>query len=154
MRSHDARLVHELGRNQHDGRSRTIMEGMRGFWILITLFAAACGSSTPPPPSTGTGGGVESITGRERIGWDQPATDTVELATFGYAIYVDNARNELTDTSCASAAGTAGVRVQRETAVDVERRSQAGAGDLQHREHGLRRKYFARVRFKSTCQPR
>ena len=84
------------------------MEGMRGFWILITLFAAACGSSTPPPPSTGTGGGVESITGRERIGWDQPATDTVELATFGYAIYVDNARSELTDTSCASAAGTAG----------------------------------------------
>ena len=83
---------------------------MRGFWILITLFAAACGSSTPPSPSTGTGGsgGVQSITGRERIGWDQPAADTVELATFGYAIYVDDFRSEVADASCASTAGTGG----------------------------------------------
>ena len=83
---------------------------MRGFWILIALFAAACGSSTPPPPSTGSGGGggVQSITGKERIGWDQPAADTAELATFGYAIYVDDSRNELTDTSCASSGGAAG----------------------------------------------
>jgi len=81
---------------------------MRGFWILITLFVAACGSSTPPPPSTGTGGGAETITGRERIGWDQPASDTTELETFGYAIYVDNSRSDITDTSCAGTAGAAG----------------------------------------------
>jgi glucose/arabinose dehydrogenase len=81
---------------------------MRGFWILITLFAAACGSSTPASPSTGGGGGVESITGKERIGWDQPAADAVELATLGYAIYVDDSRNEVTDASCASAAGPGG----------------------------------------------
>jgi hypothetical protein len=128
------------------------MEGMRGFWILITLFAAACGSSTPPPPSTGTGGGVESITGSERIGWDQPGTDTVELATFGYAIYVDNARSELTDTSCASAAKPQGSR-----AAGNCRRSRAALTSwswrLQHRKHGLRRN-APRVRFKSTYQPR
>ena len=83
---------------------------MRGFCVLITVFVAACGSSTPAPPSTGSGGGggVQSITGRERIGWDQPAADTVELATFRYAIYVDDSRSEITDTSCASTAGTAG----------------------------------------------
>lgn len=83
---------------------------MRRFWILVAVFAAACGSSTPPPPSTGSGGGggAQSITGNERIGWDQPAADVSELATFGYAIYVDDSRNELTDTSCASTAGTVG----------------------------------------------
>jgi glucose/arabinose dehydrogenase len=82
---------------------------MRGFWVLIALLAAACGSGTPAPPSTGGGGGgVQTITGKERIGWDQPAADTVELATFGYAVYVDDSRSEMTDTSCASTAGAAG----------------------------------------------
>ena len=82
---------------------------MRRSWILITLFAAACGSSKPPAPSTGTGsGGVESITGRERIGWDQPAADVGELGTFRFAIYVDNVRSELAEVSCASNAGAAG----------------------------------------------
>ncbi len=82
---------------------------MRRFWILVTLFAAACGSSTPPPPSTGTGGGTaESITGREPIGWDQPAADSDELATLSYVIYVDNARNDITNVGCSSTGGAAG----------------------------------------------
>jgi glucose/arabinose dehydrogenase len=85
------------------------MELMRRSWILITLFAAACGSSTPPAPSTGPGNGTtESITGRERIGWDQPAADSNELATFRYAIYVDGSRNELIDPSCSGSGGEAG----------------------------------------------
>ena len=76
---------------------------MRGSWILITLFSAACGSSPPPAPSTGPGNGTsESITGRERVGWDQPASDSAELATFGYAIYVDGVRSEIVDPSCVS----------------------------------------------------
>ena len=75
---------------------------MRRSWVLITLFAAACGSGTPPPPATGPGTQTtESITGRERIGWDQPAADSSELATFGYAIYVDGARNVIGDFTCA-----------------------------------------------------
>jgi len=82
---------------------------MRRPWILITLFAAACGSSTPPPPSTGSGNGSsESITGRERIGWDQPAANSDELATFGYAVYVDGARSEIADPSCSDTAGASG----------------------------------------------
>ena len=82
---------------------------MRRSWILITLFAAACGSSGPPPPSTGSGSGSsESITGKERIGWDQPAADRDELATFRYAIYVDGARNEIGDPSCSEDAGPSG----------------------------------------------
>jgi glucose/arabinose dehydrogenase len=49
----------------------------------------------PSPPVT--------ITGNERIGWDQPASDAAELATFRYVVYVDTAtRVELTGTTCAT----------------------------------------------------
>ena len=93
-----------------DAGEQTIMVRMRRSWILITLFAAACGSSAPPPPSTGSGnnGSSESITGKERIGWDQPAADRDELATFRYVIYVDGARNEIDDPSCSDTAGASG----------------------------------------------
>jgi hypothetical protein len=79
-------------------------------WILITLLAAgACGSSAPPAPSPGPGGGTGgSITGRERIGWDQPADSQSEVATFQYAIYVDGTRSIVSETSCSSTAGPNG----------------------------------------------
>ena len=82
---------------------------MRRSWILITLFSAACGSSPPPAPSTGPGNGTsESITGTERVGWDQPASDGGELATFGYAIYVDGTRSQIVDPSCSETASASG----------------------------------------------
>ncbi|HYT65107.1 MAG TPA: hypothetical protein VEL51_01725 [Vicinamibacterales bacterium] len=56
---------------------------------------AACGGS-PATPS-----GTETITGIERFGWDQPAADAGELASFRYALYVDDARSEAADVSCA-----------------------------------------------------
>ena len=73
--------------------------------LVVTI---ACGNSrpsAPSPPGTGTG---ETITGRERIGWDQRAADTAELATFRYAMYVDGVRTELADVSCAQTATAAG----------------------------------------------
>ena len=85
------------------------MSSMRRSWILITLFACACGSSTPPTPSPGPGTGTgESITGRERIGWDQLAGDVNELDTFRYVIYVDGGRRDATDASCGTTAGSSG----------------------------------------------
>jgi hypothetical protein len=67
----------------------------------------SCGGS-PPPPSVGTPTGNQTIIGTERIGWDQAAADAVELATIGYAIYVDGARTALTDVTCTpTAAGGA-----------------------------------------------
>jgi glucose/arabinose dehydrogenase len=81
---------------------------MRRSWILITLFAAACGSSTPAPPATGGGSGTEAITGRERVGWDQPAADAADLADLRYAIYVDNVRHEMLGISCTPTAGALG----------------------------------------------
>ncbi|MBA2303120.1 MAG: PQQ-dependent sugar dehydrogenase [Acidobacteria bacterium] len=77
--------------------------------VLLTAAAtAACETGNrPPAPSPGTGTG-ETITGRERIGWDQPAQGTAELATFRYAIYVDGTRSEIADATCTSTAGPTG----------------------------------------------
>jgi len=78
--------------------------------VLITLFAVTgCGgTNTPPTPAPPGSGGGESITGRERIGWDQQASDRAELATFRYAIYVDGVRSELAEVSCTETATSAG----------------------------------------------
>ena len=75
-------------------------------WIVLSVAATiACSKSpsAPPPPSTGTGPS-ETINGTERIGWDQRASDAVELATFRYAIYVDGTRSELAGATCATTA--------------------------------------------------
>jgi glucose/arabinose dehydrogenase len=81
----------------------------RRFYLLLALLIAGCGGGTPAPPTPSPGTGVgETITGRERLGWDQPAPDTAELATFRYAIYVDGTRFELTEVTCGSTAGAGG----------------------------------------------
>ncbi len=87
-----------------------MMRTVRRFWIVITFLAAgACGSSPPPAPSPGPGPGTSpSITGRERIGWDQPAESLSELATFRYAIYVDGVRSVVAESSCSNTAAAGG----------------------------------------------
>lgn len=74
---------------------------------ILALGAFACQKKAPPAPSPAPGG-VETIRGGERLGWDQRAADPAELATFRYAIYIDGARSEVADTSCASTAGANG----------------------------------------------
>src|SRR5688572_23061538 len=76
--------------------------------LLSLAVAAGCGDSRPPtpsPPGTGTG---ETITGRERVGWDQQAASSAELGTFRYAMYVDGTRSELSEVTCAQTAAAAG----------------------------------------------
>jgi glucose/arabinose dehydrogenase len=75
--------------------------------VFAVLLCSACGgSSNPPPPGTpGPGGGSNTITGRERIGWLQQAQDDVQLAMFDYAIYVDGSRQVLTSDTCTPASG-------------------------------------------------
>jgi hypothetical protein len=66
--------------------------------VPVIVIVAACGKPPSSPSET------ETITGSERFGWDQPAADAGELATFRYAIYVDDARSEASDVSCAASA--------------------------------------------------
>jgi glucose/arabinose dehydrogenase len=53
-------------------------------------------------------GATDGITGRERIGWDQRASDRAEIATFQYALYVDGARSVLAGAACDEAPGPEG----------------------------------------------
>jgi glucose/arabinose dehydrogenase len=69
---------------------------------VCTLGIASCGGQTPPAPPSAAPPSDNTITGNERIGWDQSATDATELASYHYAIYVDGTRSELTGASCAS----------------------------------------------------
>lgn len=66
---------------------------------LLAVACAACGDSPPEAPSPGDGG-VITIRGNERLGWDQQAASAAELATLRFAIYVDDARRELSGATC------------------------------------------------------
>ena len=79
----------------------------RSCLLFALLLLAACGGTPPPTPSP-PGDLGETITGRERLGWDQPAPDRAELATFRYALYVDGVRSEIAEIVCATTAGPAG----------------------------------------------
>jgi glucose/arabinose dehydrogenase len=82
---------------------------VRRLWLLLATSAiAACGGSAPAPPVVTPPSGPETITGSERIGWDQPAADAVELAAIRYAIYVDGTRTEAAGVTCATTATAAG----------------------------------------------
>ena len=92
--------------------------------LLLTLVGCAaivaCDQKLPPTPSPAPAPPDQStpspapvppdprITGSERLGWDQQAGDAGELASFHYAIYVDSARSELADVSCATMSAAAG----------------------------------------------
>jgi glucose/arabinose dehydrogenase len=81
---------------------------VRGLWLLLATSAiAACGGSAPAPPVVNPPASGETITGSERIGWDQPAADAVELAAIRYAIYVDGNRIEAAGVTCATTATAA-----------------------------------------------
>jgi glucose/arabinose dehydrogenase len=67
--------------------------------VTAAVSAVGCRNATVAPPAA-TSGPITTVTGKERVGWTQAAADTAELATFHYAIYVDNVRSELTGASC------------------------------------------------------
>lgn len=69
--------------------------------VILLAAGAACSDSSPPSSAPAPGGG-ESITGRERIGWTQPASSLAELAQYRYALYVDGTRRVLEGETCAS----------------------------------------------------
>lgn len=86
---------------------RTVI-GASGAIIASVTILGACGSNTSagtPPPSGGSG---NTITGRERLGWTQPAAGASELASYGYALYVDGQRIVLGGVACPGTSGDGG----------------------------------------------
>jgi aldose sugar dehydrogenase len=72
----------------------------------LAMSIASCGGGSAPPPSTSDPAGTgDRISGNERIGWNQGAADSAELATFRYAAYVDGTRGELAGVSCGGSSG-------------------------------------------------
>jgi len=80
----------------------------RGLIALLVGAAVAACDRTTPPPAPSPSPGPERITGSERLGWNQPASDAAELASFLYAIYVDGARSALSSVSCEATPSQAG----------------------------------------------
>jgi aldose sugar dehydrogenase len=81
----------------------------RLLFVLCCVAAAACDSrSSPAPPVVTPPGGSETITGAERIGWDQRAGDAVELAALSYVLYIDGVRTALTDVTCSNTSTSSG----------------------------------------------
>jgi len=81
--------------------------------MLLASILSGCDRDEPRSPDTGTPDpGTPStdiqISGRERIGWNQPASDAFELLLFEYALYVDGTRIPLTGVRCSSVATETG----------------------------------------------
>jgi hypothetical protein len=72
--------------------------------IVLGCLLAACSSacdSRKSEPSQPPG----TITGRERLGWDQQAPDADELRDYSYVLYVDGVAVVLTNATCGALAG-------------------------------------------------
>jgi hypothetical protein len=87
------------------GMSSSHMSRCRVGMFVLAAIVGACGGSASPPASTGDG---QVLTGTERFGWDQPANDRSELASFKYAMYVDGTRTEAVDVTCENTRSAAG----------------------------------------------
>src|SRR3990170_7049280 len=69
--------------------------------VAAVVFLAACGRGSSGPPDT--------VTGRERLGWDQAAADADELAQLSYAVYVDGTTKlSLAGVTCEQTPGPSG----------------------------------------------
>jgi hypothetical protein len=80
-----------------------LMHMTRLLIVVCCLALVACGEKPPPAPQVmEPAAGSGTISGTERIGWDQPAADAVELSKIGYVIYVDGTRTALDNVSCVS----------------------------------------------------
>jgi glucose/arabinose dehydrogenase len=67
--------------------------------LLVAAGAVSCGGSS---------GSDSNATGATRIGWDQQAADSAEVASLRFVMYVDGTRTELPDASCSGPAAVTG----------------------------------------------
>jgi glucose/arabinose dehydrogenase len=78
----------------------------RTFLVVSLLAVAACGGNdgdSPPssPPPSGSG---DTVTGRERFGWSQAASQS-DASVLQFAVYVDGTRRRLEGVVCTAGSG-------------------------------------------------
>jgi glucose/arabinose dehydrogenase len=74
--------------------------------VLSLMVASACGGNdgeAPPssPPPSGSGG---TLTGRERLGWTQPGSES-DASVLQFAAYVDGVRRVMQGVTCSAGGG-------------------------------------------------
>jgi glucose/arabinose dehydrogenase len=68
-------------------------------FVVAAVALISCGDSGPESPSPDPGG-IVTIRGNERLGWDQQAASRADVARLRFAIYIDDARSEMPGVSC------------------------------------------------------
>jgi hypothetical protein len=73
--------------------------------VLGVLLAGACGRGDPPPqvPSTARSATPVRVTGTEKVGWDQAASDATRLAHYRFIMYIDDVPMDLAGAACNTA---------------------------------------------------
>ncbi len=90
-------------------KGRTVGAALGAALAVAGLAAAAtsCGGSPAAPSSPAPAGDV-TISGSERIGWDQPTGSASTAQALTYWMYVDGNRVRLSGSQCSSAADASG----------------------------------------------
>ena len=78
----------------------TRIDRYASLWAFTALLAAACGSG-PSAPNSGSSSTPITVTGTEKIAWEQAADSASQLAHYRYVGYVDDVRQVLADATCA-----------------------------------------------------
>jgi glucose/arabinose dehydrogenase len=69
--------------------------------VLVTCTSiVACDKKEPETPNPGDPSGEVRVAPGDRLGWVQQAPDTVQLASYQFALYIDGARSVLTGVNC------------------------------------------------------
>jgi hypothetical protein len=76
--------------------------------VLVVLLAGACDRGDPPPqvPSRARSATPVRVTGTEKVGWDQPASDATRLARYRFIVYIDDVPMDLAGATCNTASTT------------------------------------------------
>ncbi len=72
---------------------------------LACVCVGGCKRKEPETPDPGTPSGEVRVATGDRLGWTQQAADATALASYQFALYVDDTRTTLTGVNCASSGG-------------------------------------------------
>ena len=72
--------------------------------LLTCISVAGCDKKPPETPDPGNPSGEVRVSAGDRLGWTQQAADSIQLATYQFALYIDGTRTVLSGVNCTPAA--------------------------------------------------